>query len=125
MRTWELGAVVKSQAAGWLGKALYYLLPNLAPFRREGGGRPRPAGVRGVRGVGRPGVWASSTPAPMIALAVLFSPQAGLQVTMNTRPLASAGEERALALLTAAALLWAAALSLQAYREARQPLRRP
>jgi Cu-processing system permease protein len=25
-------AVVKSQAAGWLGKALYYVLPNLAPF---------------------------------------------------------------------------------------------
>ncbi len=24
--------VVKSQAAAWLGKALYYLLPNLAPF---------------------------------------------------------------------------------------------
>ncbi len=25
-------AVVQSQAAGWLGKALYYILPNLAPF---------------------------------------------------------------------------------------------
>jgi ABC-type transport system involved in multi-copper enzyme maturation permease subunit len=25
-------AVVKSPAAGWFGKALYYLLPNLAPF---------------------------------------------------------------------------------------------
>ena len=25
-------SVVKSQAAGWLGKALYYVLPNLAPF---------------------------------------------------------------------------------------------
>jgi Cu-processing system permease protein len=25
-------AVVKSPVAGWLGKALYYLLPNLAPF---------------------------------------------------------------------------------------------
>ena len=25
-------AVVRSQAAGWLGKALYYILPNLAPF---------------------------------------------------------------------------------------------
>jgi ABC-type transport system involved in multi-copper enzyme maturation permease subunit len=25
-------AVVKSRAAGWLGKALYYALPNLAPF---------------------------------------------------------------------------------------------
>jgi len=24
--------VVKSQAAAWLGKALYYILPNLAPF---------------------------------------------------------------------------------------------
>jgi ABC-type transport system involved in multi-copper enzyme maturation permease subunit len=25
-------AVVKSAAAGWLGKGLYYILPNLAPF---------------------------------------------------------------------------------------------
>jgi hypothetical protein len=25
-------AVVKSPVAAWLGKALYYLLPNLAPF---------------------------------------------------------------------------------------------
>ena len=25
-------AVVKSPVAGWLGKALYYVLPNLAPF---------------------------------------------------------------------------------------------
>jgi hypothetical protein len=32
------------------------------------------------------------------------------------------GRARALALLTAAALLWVAALSLQAHREARHPL---
>ena len=44
-------SVVKSQAAGWLGKALYYLLPNLAPFDVKAAvvhGQPVSAGVRGA-----------------------------------------------------------------------------
>ena len=93
--------VVKSPAAAWLGKALYYVLPNLAPFDVKAavvhGQAVSAAYVALHHGYGL--LYAGA----MIALAVARLLAAGLQVAMGTPvPLAgAAGGARALALLIA------------------------